>query len=276
MIFQLFKYGLVGIFNTAIFGVFCWLGNYLKWHYSAYTLLGYCISVFFSFTANFTFTFQSGCNKYASMAKFVIVSLGLILLAHLMQKMMIELLHITILFGILISMGVYTLTGFVINKYWVFGNKSMRSLWGCSSVRKTQIPSKITWVFPLMMSSAIFLSGCTAAIICAGEQAYSHIRGDLVGIIPDKLDNVYVASIHAVKEMDKYRTEEGKLTAINGIVSAYHIEGEKLTINLSKTEGDQTKIQIRIGVLGDKVRSVYVYDHICKNLQNLNSIKTPY
>ena len=39
--------------------------------------------------------------------------------------------------------------------------------------------------------STLFFSGCTAAIVGAGETAYTHIRGDLLGIVPERLDDVY-------------------------------------------------------------------------------------
>lgn len=122
MLIQFFKYISVGVINTALFGAVCWLGDTWKWHYSAYTLAGYCIAVLFSFTANFTFTFQSKQGKCRSMAKFIFVSLSLILLTQLIQKLLIDLLGVYVIIGILIGMIFYTVTGFCLNKYWVFDN----------------------------------------------------------------------------------------------------------------------------------------------------------
>ncbi len=114
----------------------------------------------------------------------------------------------------------------------------------------------------------IFFSGCTAAIVGAGEKAYTHIRGDLLGITPEKLDNVYAASLKAVEGLNNYHIVEQKVTAINGTIVAYDHDAEKLSIDLSKTEHDNTRIQIRIGAFGDKVKSVYIYDCIQRHLRD--------
>jgi len=117
--------------------------------------------------------------------------------------------------------------------------------------------------------SALLCSGCAETIILTSEAVYNHMRGDFMGIVPDKLDAVYAASLKAVKDdMDKYSLGEHKLTAINGMLVADSAEAEKVSIMLSKTENDQTQIQIRIGALGDKVHSVYIYDCIQRHLRD--------
>lgn len=123
-------------------------------------------------------------------------------------------------------------------------------------------------LYSAVFISIILFSGCTAAIVGAGETAYTHLRGDLLGIAPEKLDEVYAASLKAVEVLNNYHIVEQKVTAINGTIVAYDRDAEKLSIELSKTEHDNTRIQIRIGAFGDKVKSVYIYDCIQRHLRD--------
>jgi hypothetical protein len=120
----------------------------------------------------------------------------------------------------------------------------------------------------VMLGSSVFLTGCTEMVVLAGEKAYNHIRGDFLGIVPEKLDDVYTASLEAATHLDEYQVTEHQLTAINGTIMAFDGDARKTTIQLSKTENDQTQIQIRIGVWGDKIKSVYIYDCIRQRLRS--------
>lgn len=75
-------------------------------------------------------------------------------------------------------------------------------------------------------------SGCSSMIIDAGNRTYNHLRGDLLGVVPGKLPEVYTATVTAV----------------------------------------ETLIQIRIGLIGDKVESEMIYDHIKKYLPRSRGI----
>jgi hypothetical protein len=114
----------------------------------------------------------------------------------------------------------------------------------------------------------MFLTGCTETIILTGEMTYNHLRGDFLDIVPNKLDDVYTASLEATKQMDHYQVVDHQLTAIGGTVTAIDENARKTTITLSKTENDQTQIQIRIGIIGDKLRSSHIYDCIQEQLRN--------
>lgn len=122
----------------------------------------------------------------------------------------------------------------------------------------------------------VFTSGCTAMVIAAGEKAYAHLRGDLMGIIPEKMDKVYSASLEATRHLDKYEVVDYKLTAINGKITVIDKDAEKTTIELTKTENDNTQIQIRIGAFGDKIKSVYLYDHIQQQLRTPKLALAPF
>ena len=116
------------------------------------------------------------------------------------------------------------------------------------------------FILTLLSVPPVFLTGCTEMIVLTGEKAYNHLRGDFLDIIPNKLDDVYTASLETANQMDHYQVIENQLTAINGTITALDDNAQKITITLSKTENDQTQIQIRIGVFGDKIRSAHIYD----------------
>ena len=131
-----------------------------------------------------------------------------------------------------------------------------------SNPAKRSVHIRFIHIFLLILLSGlpVFLTGCTEMIVLAGEKAYTHLRGDFLCIVPEKLDDVYAASLEAAMHLDDYQVIEYKLTAINGT--------EKTTITLSRTENNQTQIQIRIGAFGDKIKSVYIYDSIQEHLRN--------
>ncbi|MBM4102591.1 MAG: DUF3568 family protein [Planctomycetes bacterium] len=131
-------------------------------------------------------------------------------------------------------------------------------------------------ILTLLSVSLVFLTGCTEMIVLTGEKAYNHLRGDFLDIVPNKLDDVYTASLQATRQMDHYQVVEHQLTAISGTIAAFDDEARKITITLTKTENDQTQIQIRIGVIGDKLKSSHIYDCIQQHLRYPQMAMTPY
>lgn len=118
---QLVRYGIVGIFNTAIFTGICLLGMRWRWHYAAYTLLAYAVAIGFSFVANRRFTFRQRKDNLWMLARFALVCAVLVELVEAAQLLLIDNLKLPqapVVFG---CMVVYTLVGFVLNKFWVFG-----------------------------------------------------------------------------------------------------------------------------------------------------------
>lgn len=138
--------------------------------------------------------------------------------------------------------------------------------------------SQLLHVLPLLVlfATLTFTSGCTEMVILAGEKAYAHLRGDLLGIIPEKLDTVYAASLEAATHLDHYQVLDHKLTAINGTITALDRDAEKTTIELTRTETDGTQVQIRIGAFGDKIKSVYLYDSIQRQLRTPKVARAPF
>ncbi len=128
----------------------------------------------------------------------------------------------------------------------------------------------------VLFATLTFTSGCTEMAILAGEKAYAHLRGDLLGIVPEKLDKVYAASLEAATHLDHYQVLDHKLTAINGTITVLDRDAEKTTIELTRTETDGTQVQIRIGAFGDKIKSVYLYDSIRQQLNTPKVARAPF
>ena len=119
-VYQFVKYGLVGVLNTAIFGALCWIGAQRGWHYVAYTALAYTVAILFSYTANYRFTFKTTRLPKHSFLRFILVCFSLVAVSEGLQLLQIEIFHIPEAYAIILTMILYTLTGFCINKYWVF------------------------------------------------------------------------------------------------------------------------------------------------------------
>ena len=118
-------------------------------------------------------------------------------------------------------------------------------------------------VFAVMgMFLSLLAAGCTSVAADVGEKAYTHLRGDLLAVVPDSLEEVYPAAVAAMESLEGYDVAEKNLNVIGGLVVAYDEQARKVRIELSKTENNQTAISIRIGAVGDKVESVRIYDSI--------------
>lgn len=131
---------------------------------------------------------------------------------------------------------------------------------------------KLTVRIVLILNLIIYAGGCTAVVLEAGNQAYTHLRGDLLGIVPDKLPDSYKASIMAMGDLSDFHIAEKNLNTLKGHIVAYDKEAREVLIDLFRTEHDQTRIQIRIGLTGDKLESVMIYDHIKKYLPSSRSV----
>ena len=118
----------------------------------------------------------------------------------------------------------------------------------------------------LIVPLLFVFSGCGAAVIETTHYAYNHIRGDLVGIVPYQIEQVFPVTAAVVKELDGYDLVRQQSDFLNARVTAYDEESRKVQIDLSRTEHNQTKIQIRIGWIGDKIQSSMIFNYIVNQL----------
>jgi putative flippase GtrA len=119
------KYGLVGVANTAIFSLVTYLVSLTGVHYSIYTAIGYIVAILFSFYMNNRFTFKGTKGDVKVMlAKFLGVTLSLMLLVQVIQYVFIDIIGTMEIIGIIVGMLFYTGTGYLLNRNFVFKNKS--------------------------------------------------------------------------------------------------------------------------------------------------------
>jgi len=57
---------------------------------------------------------------------------------------------------------------------------------------------KITLILIILTAT-----GCTFMVVEAGNRTYNHLRGDLLGIVPNKLPDVYAATVTAIEKLSK-------------------------------------------------------------------------
>jgi putative flippase GtrA len=123
-IITMIKYGSVGVMNTAVFSGITYLVSLTGVHYSIYTAIGYIISILFSFYMNNRFTFrENGGEIKRLLFKFLCVTVSLMLIVQLIQYIFIDVIGTMEIIGIIAGMLFYTVTGYLLNRNFVFRRK---------------------------------------------------------------------------------------------------------------------------------------------------------
>lgn len=115
---QSVKYALVGLANTAITAliiILCMKVG-LSLYYS--NALGYIVGIAFSFLVNSLFTFTTPLSK-VKFVKFIFCAFICYLANLIVIKILIHLYPESVYLVQLSGMIIYTISGFIINKYWV-------------------------------------------------------------------------------------------------------------------------------------------------------------
>ena len=120
------------------------------------------------------------------------------------------------------------------------------------------------------------LSGCGTAVFEAGHCAYNHIRGDLLGIVPYQVEQVIPATTTVIKDLEGYDLAKQESDFLNAQIIAYDKESRKVQVDLSRTGENQTEIQIRIGLMGDKLESSMIFNCIVNKLSKEEPVDYSY
>ncbi|UCE98937.1 MAG: DUF3568 family protein [Planctomycetota bacterium] len=116
----------------------------------------------------------------------------------------------------------------------------------------------------LLAGTAVTAQSCaTIKAGAAGTMAY--VRGELRTVEPRDISVVYAATGKAIKELELSVTEKTK-DAMSAKVVARDSEYKKITIKLSATAEDTTKLSIRVGMFGDERKSRLIYGRIKEHL----------
>ncbi|OHD63339.1 MAG: hypothetical protein A2176_00045 [Spirochaetes bacterium RBG_13_51_14] len=121
---KLIKYGFVGVLNTLVCIATMYVFRTIGLEYQSYTLIGYIVAIIFSFFMNKQFTFNYKADDKRAviirMIRFISVSISLLLLVQLLEWFFIAKMMLSEIPGVGIPMVIYTLIGFLLNRFWVF------------------------------------------------------------------------------------------------------------------------------------------------------------
>jgi putative flippase GtrA len=119
---RLFRFGLVGLFNTGVgLGTIYLLQNGLDWDYRAANIIGYCLGITLSFILNRSWTFKSADTRITRQGILFLLVAGTcwgVQLAALI--VMVEILGISKELAQPLGMVVYTSLNYPGNRFIVF------------------------------------------------------------------------------------------------------------------------------------------------------------
>lgn len=120
---------------------------------------------------------------------------------------------------------------------------------------------------PLLFIGLALLSyGCAVAWVGAGAGTAIYAMGDLEAIVAKDISFTYHASLRAMEQLELRVSSKVKDALAAKIVSR-DAQDKKITIKLASTAEDATKLNIRVGLLGNETKSRLIYEQIQKNLQ---------
>ncbi len=124
---QFFKYSLVGILNTLIgLSVIYFLFNVLHFHYIVANIIGYGCGLINSFILNKKWTFESKRHFSKEIFPFLLV-FGICYVINLLAVIFsVEVFKIHPNIAQLIGIAIYSVSNFLINKYWTFSKSEHR------------------------------------------------------------------------------------------------------------------------------------------------------
>jgi putative flippase GtrA len=114
------RYLMVGAFNTGLCFLVMYAGSSVGLGYLIYTALGYLTTIVLSFFMNLHYTFKVKDRAGIRLMGFVTVSLVNLSIVELIEYTLIESFSFVRWIAILIGMGWYVSTGFLMNNYVVY------------------------------------------------------------------------------------------------------------------------------------------------------------
>ena len=119
----------------------------------------------------------------------------------------------------------------------------------------------------LLGVAAFYLNGCIPLVVGAAAGAGSIIwaKGALQEDLKKPLDRVYNATKTALKEME-LPIQVDKKDNLTAKVESEFVDGKHVRIDLNYISKNSSKISIRVGTLGDEIRSREISQTIMKHL----------
>lgn len=117
---RIVRYGIVGLTNAGVCVTFMYLGYLAGLHYLEYTILGYFISILFSFYMNLRFTFRVSGNIKKRLVLFFVISLSNLAMVEMIEYIMIDIYKFQPMVAIICGILWYAVIGFIINTLWIY------------------------------------------------------------------------------------------------------------------------------------------------------------
>jgi hypothetical protein len=116
-------------------------------------------------------------------------------------------------------------------------------------------------------------AGCAAALLGAGAAAgagtYAYVQGEASQTYPGGFDQVWNASLNAVRDMN-FEVVDTKRDALGGEIKARRPVGnDDVTVKVESVGSDSTRVKIRVGVFGDEEESRRIQQRISTTLASL-------
>lgn len=112
-------------------------------------------------------------------------------------------------------------------------------------------------------------SGCAALLLGvgggAGAGTVAYIRGELKSTEESSIDEVWLAALKAMEDLEFTVTSKLK-DAVSGKLVAHDSKDTKIEINLEKVSDKLTEVKIRVGVFGDESLSRLILERLKKHL----------
>jgi hypothetical protein len=123
------------------------------------------------------------------------------------------------------------------------------------------------WGSLLALGALPWLTGCVVVAAGAvGAGAVAYVRGELDSSVEHGIDDTYRATQQALAALEFAKISEHKSMIDAELVSRTALD-KKVEIKLSKITERMTKIQIRVGMVGDQQLSLAILEKIQAQLR---------
>ncbi len=117
----------------------------------------------------------------------------------------------------------------------------------------------------ILLLLGFFLTSCAPVVFLAGAavgvSSYKYYEGALTVLYQAPFEKTWDASLKAVDQMG-FQIEDKEQELTKGIISAKLTDDRRVTINLEYVSSQETKVSIRVGILGDENASNVIKDKI--------------
>jgi hypothetical protein len=122
------------------------------------------------------------------------------------------------------------------------------------------------WLGAWALVAGLGLSGCASMSSGAATEAgVEYFFGDLRGTMKVEAQRLFDVSYDVIDGMG-LRVEKSEVTEIDGEIVAYTARDKKVHLRIDSLPGNESKLSIRIGSLGDENLSLRIYERIREGL----------